>query len=72
MPGGSVYLKTDSHLLYHYTRESVERWGGCVVAASDMPGTDCSAIGACEAVSAYERAARLRGAAIKYMAFKLN
>jgi tRNA (guanine-N7-)-methyltransferase len=72
VPGGSVYLKTDSYLLYNYTRESVERWGGRVVTASDMPGTDCSPIDACDVVSAYERAARLRGSAIKYMAFKLN
>ncbi|MCP3944233.1 MAG: tRNA (guanosine(46)-N7)-methyltransferase TrmB [Desulfobacteraceae bacterium] len=33
VPGGSVHLKTDSDLLYNYTRESVELWGGRVVAA---------------------------------------
>jgi tRNA (guanine-N7-)-methyltransferase len=72
VPGGTVYLKTDSYRLYNYTRESVEQWGGRVAAASDMPGTDCSPIDACDVVSAYERAARLRGAAIKFMAFRLN
>ena len=35
VPGGMVHLKTDSDLFYGYTRESVERWGGCIVNASD-------------------------------------
>lgn len=73
IPGGTVYLKTDSDLLYDYTRESVRRWGGREVAKSGgAHGTGCSASGACEAVSAYEQAARSRGAAIQFMAFKLN
>lgn len=73
VPGGTVYLKTDSNLLYNYTRESVELWGGRVVAASEnINGTDHSALGAREVVSAYENAARSRGTTIKYMAFKLN
>jgi tRNA G46 methylase TrmB len=73
MPGGTVYLKTDSNLLYNYTRESVELWGGRVVAESDnIHGTGYSSIGARGVVSTYENAARSRGAAIKYMAFKLN
>jgi len=73
LPGGTVYLKTDSDLLYDYTRESVRRWGGREIAESKTEhGSDCSASGACEAVSAYEQAARSRGAAIQFMAFKLN
>ncbi len=73
VPGGTVYLKTDSNLLYNYTRKSVELWGGRVVAESDnIHGTDYSSMGAREVVSTYENAARSRGAAIKYMAFKLN
>jgi hypothetical protein len=73
MPGGIVYLKTDSRLLYNYTRKSVERWGGRVVADSgDIHGADYGLLGACGVVSAYENAARLRGATIKSMAFKLN
>lgn len=73
IPGGTVYLKTDSDLLYNYTRESVERWGGRVVAHSDdLHGTDSSTHGAREVVSAYENAARSQGATIKYMAFTLN
>jgi tRNA (guanine-N7-)-methyltransferase len=73
LPGGTVYLKTDSDLLYDYTRESVERWGGREVQKSDAAhGTGCGESGACEAVSAYEHAARSRGAAIQFMAFKLN
>ncbi len=72
MPGGTVYLKTDSNLLYDYTRKSVEGWGGRVVAASDnIDGSDFGALGACGVVSAYEEAARSRGTTIKYMAFKL-
>ena len=73
IPGGTVYLKTDSDLLYNYTRESIERWGGRVVAHSDdLHGTDSSTNGAREVVSAYENAARSQGATIKYMAFTLN
>lgn len=73
IPGGSVYLKTDSDLLYNYTRESVKRWGGRVVAEShDIHGADDGSPCAREVVSAYEHAARSRGATIKYLAFKLN
>ena len=35
VPGGVVHLKTDSDSLYTYTRESVEQWGGHVIAAVD-------------------------------------
>jgi len=35
VPGGVVHLKTDSESLYTYTRESVESWGGQVIAAVD-------------------------------------
>ncbi len=73
MPGGNVYLKTDSNLLYDYTRKSVEGWGGRVVAASDnIDGSDFGVLGVRGVVSAYEDAARSRGKTIKYMAFKLN
>jgi len=33
-PGGKVRLKTDNGLLWHYTRQAVEKWGGRVVAES--------------------------------------
>lgn len=73
IPGGTVYLKTDSNLLYDYTRESVKRWGGREIAQSDTDhGTDCRTSGAGEVVSAYEHAARSRGAAIKFMVFQLS
>ena len=73
IPGGTVHLKTDSDLLYHYTREAVDRWGGRVVAASDnIHGTGYGSINGQEVVSAYEVAARSSGASIKYMAFTLN
>jgi tRNA (guanine-N7-)-methyltransferase len=73
MPGGTVHLKTDSCLLYDYSLQSVEQWGGRVVAASEnIHGADSQSIDACDVVSAYEQAARSQGTAIKYMAFKLN
>ncbi|WP_319404567.1 tRNA (guanosine(46)-N7)-methyltransferase TrmB [uncultured Desulfosarcina sp.] len=73
LPGGTVHLKTDSDLLYHYTCESVDRWGGRVVAASDnIHRTDSGSINPQGVVSAYEAAARSRGASIKYMVFTLN
>jgi tRNA (guanine-N7-)-methyltransferase len=73
VPGGMLHLKTDSEPLFNFTRESVERWGGCVITVSeDCPAAGNRAPGAAEGVSAYERAARSRGAAIKYLAFRLN
>lgn len=73
MPGGTVFLKTDSNLLFDYTRESVHRWGGGEVTPSDHSHSiDGSACAAREVVSAYEQAARSKGAAIQFMAFKLN
>ena len=73
VPGGMVHLKTDSDLFYAYTRESVERWGGCVVNASDdMQTINTISPATGDVVSAYEEAARARGETIKYMAFRLN
>jgi tRNA (guanine-N7-)-methyltransferase len=73
IPGGIVYMKTDSNLLYDYTRESVRRWGGHEIAGSDtIHGIDWSAHGARETVSAFEQAARSRGATIQFVAFKLS
>ena len=72
-PGGKVHLKTDSSLLFDYTRESVDRWGGRVVAALDnLHATDNDCIGARAVVSAFEQAARSQGETIKYLAFELN
>jgi tRNA (guanine-N7-)-methyltransferase len=86
VPGGIVHLKTDSEQLFYYTRESVETWGGTVVEAitnihkaDDTPAIcphetylEESISYAPDIVSAFEKAAGLKGAAIKYMAFKLN
>jgi tRNA (guanine-N7-)-methyltransferase len=73
IPGGTVYLKTDSDLLYDYTRESVQRWGGREVLRLDTDhGTDCRASEVGDVISAYEQAAQSRGAVIKFMAFKLR
>lgn len=72
-PGGKVHLKTDSGLLFDYTRESVDRWGGrVVVALDDLHATDNDRIGAKKVVSAFEQTARSQGETIKYVAFKLN
>lgn len=72
-PGGTVHLKTDSDMLYRYTIESVQRWGGRVIAASDdYHGSEYDSPGTGEAVSAYENAALLKGMTIKYLAFGLN
>lgn len=73
VPGGTVHLKTDSRQLFDYTRQSVDRWGGRVAAASEnIHGGGARSIGACEVVSAYETAARSRGKTIKYLAFALT
>jgi hypothetical protein len=68
-----VHLKTDSQRFFRFTCESVRRWGGRVTAISEnvydgRPDAPDAAV----AVSAYERAALSRGAAIRYLAFALN
>lgn len=71
-PGGTVNLKTDSDLLYTYTRESVKLWGGQLVATSEnIHGTDSGRFGAPDIVSAFEKTANTQGIPIKYMAFTL-
>lgn len=73
VPGGIVHLKTDSDLFYDYTRESVKRWGGRIINASDNIHADGSGSpGAGAVVSAYESDARSRGETIKYIAFRLG
>lgn len=72
-PDGTVHLKTDSDLLFAFTQDSVARWGGRVLAAcDDIHAPDHPAIGAATVVSAYDRLARSRGLAVKYMAFRLR
>lgn len=74
VPKGTVHLKTDSRLLYTYTRESVDYWGGNVLAASEdlHRETSESGMGAQNIVSAFEKKALARGETIKYLAFTLN
>ncbi len=73
LPGGTVHLKTDSALLYTYTRESVEYWGGKIKVFSDnLHGEDDTFAGARDIVSAFENKAIARGETIKYLAFTLN
>ncbi|WP_319522030.1 tRNA (guanosine(46)-N7)-methyltransferase TrmB [uncultured Desulfosarcina sp.] len=73
VPGGSVHLKTDSRRFFQFSCESVQRRGGRVTAMSENlydGGPDSP--DPSEAVSAYERAALTRGAAICYLEFTLN
>ncbi|MFO7714513.1 tRNA (guanosine(46)-N7)-methyltransferase TrmB [Desulfosarcina sp.] len=73
VPGGMLHLKTDSEPLFNFTRDSVDRWGGRVITTSEnCPAAGDGSPGSAAGVSAYERAARSRGAAIKYLAFRLN
>ena len=73
VPGGTVHLKTDSQMLFDFTRDAVTDRGGRVLAAvDDIHGNNQGRAGAAHVVSAYEKAARERGETIKYMAFNLN
>ncbi|MCP3874899.1 MAG: tRNA (guanosine(46)-N7)-methyltransferase TrmB [Desulfobacteraceae bacterium] len=73
IPGGTVFLKTDSELFYTYTQKSVELWGGRVIAKSDnIHEADDHPLYARNIVSAFEKAARLNGSPIKYLAFQLT
>jgi hypothetical protein len=68
-----VHLKTDSQRFFRFSCESVRRWGGRVTAMREnvYDGGPDSPV-AVGAVSAYERAALSRGAAIRYLEFTLN
>lgn len=73
IPGGTIHLKTDSDLLFNYTRGSVELWGGRVIAEStDIHENDFSSLNIRRAVSTYEKAALSQGMTIKYLAFNLS
>jgi len=71
IPGGTVHLKTDSDLLYAYTREGVAYWGGRILAV-DENLDNASDTGAGQVVSTFEAKARARGKTIKYLKFTLN
>ncbi len=73
VPGGMVHLKTDSLLLYDYTRKGVGYWGGIIVDESeDLHGSGRSGRGASQSVSTFEAKALSRGETIKYLGFTLN
>ena len=73
VPGGQVHLKTDSSLLYTYTRESVAYWGGQIKSYSDnLHGENHAFTGARDIVSAFENKATARGETIKFISFTLN
>ena len=71
VPGGLVHLKTDSRLLYDYTREGVRYWGGRIVHGEDDLQSEAGP-GAGEVVSTFEAKARARGETIKYLGFTLS
>ncbi|HCY84108.1 MAG TPA: tRNA (guanosine(46)-N7)-methyltransferase TrmB [Desulfobacteraceae bacterium] len=72
-PGGTVHLKTDSLLLYTYTRDMVDVWGGNIlVSTRDLHGGNPTGKGARDIVSAFEAKALKRGDTIKYISFTLN
>ena len=73
VPGGRVHVKTDSAHLYEYTRETVVRWGGRVVASTaDGWGPRWEGDAANGPISAYEKAASIRGSTIKMLTFTLT
>lgn len=78
VPDGLIFLKTDNDPFYAYTRDSVEKWGGQIVEATDDIHTEgvnkntCVGRYACEVVSAFEQKAKNKGTPIKFMAFRLN
>ena len=73
VPGGIVHLKTDNEMFFEYSRASVEAREGYILESVDnIHAEDEGQSGAVHVVSAYEKAARERGEAIKYMAFRLN
>jgi tRNA (guanine-N7-)-methyltransferase len=72
VPGGNVYLKTDSDALFQFTRQAVRRSGGRVLmVCGDIHGSNHSLPGS-GVVSAYEQAAVSQGAAIRFLAFRLD
>jgi len=73
VPRGIVCLKTDSDLLYHYTRESVEHWGGHVIVATEnIYENGDNPLYARQVVSAFQQKAQSKGCLIKFIAFRLN
>ncbi|MDD9303307.1 MAG: tRNA (guanosine(46)-N7)-methyltransferase TrmB [Desulfobacter sp.] len=73
VPGGMVHLKTDSDLLFTYTREMVEYWGGDIKAVSiDFHQSKILDQGAGHIVSTFEAKAVNQGKTIKYLGFTLT
>ena len=72
-PGGKLHLKTDSLMLYTYTLEMVDVWGGTLLTATkDLHNGSATATGARDIVSAFEAKALQRGETIKYLSCTLN
>jgi len=72
VPGGSVHLKTDSRRFFRFSCESVQAWGGQVIAVDkNIHSGGHHSLNARGMTSAYEAAALLQGKAIQYLAFTL-
>ncbi|MCG8616680.1 MAG: tRNA (guanosine(46)-N7)-methyltransferase TrmB, partial [Desulfobacterales bacterium] len=72
-PSGKLHLKTDSLMLYTYTLEMVDVWGGTLLTATkDLHNGSATATGARDIVSAFEAKALQRGETIKYLSCTLN
>ena len=72
VPGGSVYLKTDSDPLLQFTRQAVRRRAGHIELDCDDIHKINGGLPGHGVVSAYEKAALSQGAAIKFLAFQLD
>lgn len=73
IPGGKVFLKTDSDLLFAYTQESVALWGGKIINVSDdIYAPEPNPLYAGEIVSAFQKTAQSKNITIKFIAFELN
>lgn len=73
VPGGTIHLKTDNDLLYTYSKESADYWGGRILAAiPNLHEEKAPTLGARNIVSAFEIKATARKDTIKYLAFTLN
>jgi len=72
-PGGKIFLKTDSDLLFTYTQESVEQWGGRIIETSEnIYSTDKNDFYASDVISAFQKTAQSKNIKIKFITFQLN
>lgn len=71
--GGCIHLKTDSALLFDYTRAVVAEWGGAIRCETpDLHGNGGDTFGAPHICSAFEKKALSRGKTVTYIRFTLT